>query len=145
MLRDLGDEPLRDFVEADAKAIVKLYTLYGRLHGLDTGVTDEQLRAISFRTESYLSYLLRVREWSDGVVCQLPPTQDNASDLGMYRDYAPHPSYKDSGVGWLADIPTHWQMRRLKYLATVNDEVLAETVDPNREVAYVDIWERRFC
>ena len=64
LLRDLGDEPLRDFVEADTRAIMKLYTLYGRLHGLDTGVTDGQLRTITFRTESYLSYILKVREWS---------------------------------------------------------------------------------
>ena len=63
-LRDLEDEPLGDFLEADTKAMVKLYTLYGRLHGLDTGVSDEQLRAITFRTESYLGYILRVREWS---------------------------------------------------------------------------------
>ena len=64
VLRNLGDESLRDFVEADARAMVKLYTLYGRLHGLDTGVSDEQLRAITIRTASYLSYILRVREWS---------------------------------------------------------------------------------
>ena len=64
VLRDLGDESLRDFVEADARAFVELYALYGRLHGLDTGVTDEQLRVITIRTESYLSYILRVREWS---------------------------------------------------------------------------------
>ena len=63
-LRDLEDEPLGDFLEADTEAMVKLYTLYGRLHGLDTGVSDEQLRAITFKTESYLGYILRVREWS---------------------------------------------------------------------------------
>ena len=64
VLRDLEDEPLREFVEADARAIVKLYDLYGRLHGLNTGVTDDQLRVIAIRTESYLSYILEVREWS---------------------------------------------------------------------------------
>ena len=63
-LRDLEDEPLRDFVEADTRAMVKLYALYGRLHELDIGVTDEQLRAITIKTESYLSYILKVREWS---------------------------------------------------------------------------------
>ena len=61
VLRNLG-EPLRDFVEADTRAMVKLYTLYNRLHQLDIGVTDEQLRAIVLKTESYLVYILRVRE-----------------------------------------------------------------------------------
>lgn len=64
VLKDIGDESLRDFVEADAKAMVQLYSLYGRLHEMDIGVTDEQLHAITIRTESYLSYLLRVQEWS---------------------------------------------------------------------------------
>ena len=64
VLRNLEDESLRDFVKADARAMVELYALYGRLHGLDTDVSDEQLRAITIRTESYLSYILRVREWS---------------------------------------------------------------------------------
>jgi type I restriction enzyme S subunit len=27
-------------------------------------------------------------------------------------------SYKDSGVGWLGDVPTHWQPRRLRQIAT---------------------------
>ena len=63
VLRKLGD-PLGDFIEADTRAMVKLYTLYDRLHALDTGITDNQLRAITFRTKSYLGYLLRVREWS---------------------------------------------------------------------------------
>ena len=63
VLRNLGD-PLGDFIEADTRAMVKLYTLYGRLHALDTGVTDNQLRAITFSTKSYLSYILRAREWS---------------------------------------------------------------------------------
>ena len=63
VLRNLGN-PLGDFVEADTRAMVKLYTLYDRLHALDTGVTDNQLRVVTFRTKSYLGYLLRVWEWS---------------------------------------------------------------------------------
>ena len=64
MLRDLEDESLRDFVVADERAMLQLYALYDRLHGLDTEVTDKQLHAITIRTESYLSYILMVREWS---------------------------------------------------------------------------------
>ncbi len=63
-LRGLDAEPLMGFVEADTKAMVKLYALYNRLHELDTGVTNEQLRMITFRTKSYLSYILEIREWS---------------------------------------------------------------------------------
>ena len=52
------------FVEADTKAMVKLYALYNRLHKLDTGVSNEQLHIITFRTKTYLSYMLEIREWS---------------------------------------------------------------------------------
>lgn len=53
--------------------------------------------------------------------------------------YKAYSTYKSSGVEWLGEIPEHWEVRRLKYLATVNDEVLDETTDPDREIAYVDI------
>ena len=31
-------------------------------------------------------------------------------------NYHPYPEYKDSGIDWLGNIPTHWQVKRLKYL-----------------------------
>ena len=53
--------------------------------------------------------------------------------------YEPYPTYRPSCNEWLRKIPAHWHSRRLKYLGTVNDEALAETTDPNLEIAYVDI------
>ena len=53
--------------------------------------------------------------------------------------YKPYPAYRPSGVEWLGKIPAHWDARRLKYLATVNDEALPETTDPDMEITYVDI------
>lgn len=32
--------------------------------------------------------------------------------------YKPYPAYKDSGVEWLGDVPAHWAVTPLKYLAT---------------------------
>ena len=56
-----------------------------------------------------------------------------------FRRLKPYPAYKPSGVEWLGEIPAHWEMKRLKYLATVNDEALSETTDPGTEITYVDI------
>lgn len=53
--------------------------------------------------------------------------------------YSAYPKYKPSGVEWLGDIPAHWEVKRLKYCATINDEALAETTDPAFEFEYVDI------
>lgn len=51
----------------------------------------------------------------------------------------PYPSYRNSGVEWLGDVPKHWFTKRLKYLASTNDDVLSEGEDPLRPIAYVDI------
>ena len=63
MSKDVEAEPLKKFIEADTKTLEELYTLYNRLHELGTGISDSQLRAIVLRTESYIEYILRVREW----------------------------------------------------------------------------------
>lgn len=48
-------------------------------------------------------------------------------------------NYKNSGVEWLGDIPSHWKIKRLKYLADINSESLPEDTDPEREIVYLDI------
>ncbi len=50
-----------------------------------------------------------------------------------------YPKCKDSGIKWLGEIPEGWEVKRLKHLSSVNDEVLAETTDPDYEIRYVDI------
>ena len=50
-----------------------------------------------------------------------------------------YPKYKSSRVEWIGDVPEHWEVKRLKYSASINDEVLAETTDPDLELSYVDI------
>ena len=44
--------------------------------------------------------------------------------------YARYSEYKDSGVPWLGEIPSHWQNKRLKYTVTnVSEKVDAQTSD----------------
>lgn len=52
---------------------------------------------------------------------------------------AAYPAYKPSGMDWVGDVPEHWDVRRLKYTASINDEALPETTDPDYEFTYVDI------
>ncbi len=51
----------------------------------------------------------------------------------------PDAPMKESGVEWLGELPAHWEVKRLKHAATINDETLPETTDPGMEIAYVDI------
>ena len=55
------------------------------------------------------------------------------------RTGRPYAEYKDSGVEWLGELPAHWEVRRLKYVASCNDDVLNEESDPDRLIRYVDI------
>ncbi|MCY3661127.1 MAG: N-6 DNA methylase [Caldilineaceae bacterium] len=49
------------------------------------------------------------------------------------------PCLKTSGVEWLGKIPEHWKAKRLKFVASINDDTLSKSEDPLRPIAYVDI------
>ncbi|WP_143311907.1 restriction endonuclease subunit S, partial [Candidatus Methanoperedens nitratireducens] len=46
---------------------------------------------------------------------------------------------RDSGVEWLGEIPGHWEIKRLKYVAEINRYTLNENIDSNYEFQYIDI------
>jgi type I restriction enzyme S subunit len=48
-------------------------------------------------------------------------------------------AYKDSGVDWLGEVPSHWRCAPLKTVSTVNDDVLSETTPSDFEMRYVEI------
>lgn len=51
----------------------------------------------------------------------------------------PKAKMKDSGIEWLGEIPEHWEVKKLKYVASINDDVLTEITDANYEIEYVEI------
>ena len=46
---------------------------------------------------------------------------------------------KYSGVERLGDIPDHWEIKPIQWVASINDEVLPESTDDDYEIEYVDI------
>lgn len=48
-------------------------------------------------------------------------------------------TYKESGIEWIGEIPSHWEVKRLKYLVSINDDVLSEKTNEDFEIEYVDI------
>ncbi len=58
--RELNNDPLTDFLIHDTRALVKLIELFNRVHELETELTDEQLRAILLKTDSWLMYILQI-------------------------------------------------------------------------------------
>lgn len=51
----------------------------------------------------------------------------------------PNVEMKDSGIDWLGEIPKDWDVKKLKFLASYNDEKLNENEDPDLEIKYVEI------
>lgn len=62
----------------------------------------------------------------------------------MIADLTPYPSYKDSGLPWLGEIPEHWNVRRFKYILKEQD---ARSVDGSEQLLrvsqYTGVTERR--
>ena len=60
------------------------------------------------------------------------------------RRFKPYPAYKNSGVEWLGEIPAHWEVRRLKTIASVQlsnvDKKSLEGQETVRLCNYVDVY-----
>ncbi|MBO4916541.1 MAG: restriction endonuclease subunit S [Bacteroidales bacterium] len=46
---------------------------------------------------------------------------------------------KDSGIPWIGQIPSHWEIRRIKDVASVNARTLPDTTDKSYRFRYIDI------
>ena len=44
------------------------------------------------------------------------------------KRYPAYPAYRSSGVEWLGEVPQAWDVKRLKYIASINDETLPESI-----------------
>lgn len=60
--RGYNHDPLSDFVEADADAFDKMYRLFNRLHNIDPGLTDLQLKVLLDRSNSLIEFILRLHQ-----------------------------------------------------------------------------------
>jgi len=62
--------------------------------------------------------------------------------------YPAYPKYKESGVEWLGEIPSHWEANKLKFLAKIqNSNVDKKTDDGELSVQlcnYIDVYKNDF-
>ena len=60
-------------------------------------------------------------------------------------DLKPYPTYKDSGVPWLGEMPAHWEMRRLRNTSEMRvsniDKHTKDEEQPVRLCNYVDVYK----
>lgn len=99
---------------------------------------DRETEKVGAIVRKQQTLIERLREKRSALITEtvtrgLPPNAARAAGLD------PNPPRKPSGVEWLGDLPAHWETKRLKYLASINDESLPDTTDPDFEMSYVDI------
>ena len=51
----------------------------------------------------------------------------------------PYPNYRNSLVERIGEVPRHWDVWRMKIVASINDDNLSDNEDPLRDMSYVDI------
>lgn len=56
----------------------------------------------------------------------------------------PNVPMKDSGVDYIGQIPATWELKKIKYLASYNDEALPENTKKDTEIDYVEIGDVSF-
>ena len=60
LCRDLNHDSLTEFVIRDTHALVTLVNLFNRIHQLEPNLSDQQLRALQLRSDSWITYILQI-------------------------------------------------------------------------------------
>ena len=99
---------------------------------------DQETARVDALVEKKQQLIERLGEYRKALITQTV-TKGLPSDVAAAERFNPAPSLKPSGVEWLGDVPEHWEVKRLKLVASTNDDSLSETEDPHRPISYVDI------
>ena len=55
-----------------------------------------------------------------------------------FKEFKPYPKYKESGIKWLGEVPEHWEMKRLRFVAKFNpSKTEATLLDRSTEVSFL--------
>ena len=74
----------------------------------------------------------------DGAIVSDPMPLTERSSHRKSQPFNPYPAYKPSDVEWLGELPTHWEVKRLKYSTEVNPTASElRGLCPNTEVSFV--------
>ncbi len=70
------------------------------------------------------------------------------ADSSAAVTYPPYPEYKESGVEWLRDIPSHWEVKKLKFVSIVQpSNVDKKTIEGEEEILlcnYTDVYKNEY-
>ncbi|WP_416190752.1 restriction endonuclease subunit S [Neisseria sp. CCUG12390] len=99
----------------------------------------EEQTAIADYLDTRLSEIDALIGKQETLLEKLAEQRTAAITQAVTKGLNPDAPMKNSGVEWLGDVPEHWEVCRLKYEVTVNDETLSDKTDLDYEILYVDI------
>lgn len=99
---------------------------------------DEQHRIVSVLNKKTLQIdqLIAIQEQQ---IEKLKEYKQSVISKAVTKGLDPNVPMKDSGIEWIGEIPVDWEVRPLKTIAKCNLQSLSESVDPLREIEYVEI------
>jgi type I restriction enzyme S subunit len=99
---------------------------------------DEQKRIVAFlNTETTRIDNLITKQ--EKLIELLEEQRKSIISHAVTKGLNPNAPMKDSGVEWLGEVPEHWNLKPIKFLAKTNQLTLAENTDEDFEIQYVDI------
>lgn len=128
------------------------------LHGMGTGIrltlsfSELKRQLLPFppipEQEKIVSYLDSKTSKIDAYVTEkerelqlLNELKDSEIANVVTKGLNPDVKMKDSGISWIGMIPEHWNLKRLKYVTSCNDENLTENHNPFETIEYVEIGD----
>ncbi len=97
-----------------------------------------QVRIANFLDEK-CAVIDRLVERHQEVIEKLKAYRQSVISETVTRGLDPDAPMKDSGIPWIGKIPEDWEIIRLKFLASHNDDVLSENTPDDLEFDYIDI------
>ena len=89
---------------------------------------DKKCAAVDRLIENQRAQIEKLKEYKHSVITE-----------AVTRGLDPSAPLKDSGIEWLGKIPVKWNVNRLKYRTTYNDEILKDSTPQEEIIRYVEI------
>ena len=89
---------------------------------------SKKCAAVDRMIENQRAQIEKLKEYKQSVITE-----------AVTRGLDPSAPLKDSGVEWLGKIPAKWNVNRLKYRTTYNDEILKDSTPQEEIIRYVEI------
>lgn len=89
---------------------------------------SKKCAAVDRMIENQRAQIEKLKEYKQSVITE-----------AVTRGLDPSAPLKDSGIEWLGKIPAKWNVNRLKYRTTYNDEILKDSTPQEEIIRYVEI------